>query len=568
MRYHVLACDYDGTLAHDGVVDEATVKALKRLRESGRRLIMVTGRELPDLQHVFPHLELFEHVVAENGALLYRPATREEHLLDEPASEKLVQRLRTLGVNPLSVGRVIVATRTPHEVEVLEAIRELGLEHQVIFNKGAVMVLPAGITKATGLAAALRELKLSAHNAVGIGDAENDHHMLALCECGVAVANALPSVKEQADWVTHGARGAGVVELIEKIIASDLAELGAVVLERHALTLGRAGDSDWHVAPYGTNLLLSGTSGSGKSTLATGWLERLSEQTYQYCVIDPEGDYDDVGAIVFGAPDRPPAIEQVIKALEDPDLSCAINLLGIPLTDRPGFFERLFSALLGLRARRGRPHWIVVDEAHHLLPPTQTSSEVLLAPELTGIVWITVHPDHMARAALELVDIVIAVGAAPDDTLKRFATAIGRAAPAVESPLEAGEAIGWEWRTGKPPRRFVSIPPRTERRRHDRKYAKGELPPEHSFYFRGPNGRLNLRAQNLQIFLQSADGVDDDTWLYHLKRGDYSRWLRESIKDDEVADAVARIEETPRPDPKSTRAEIRRLIEERYTAPA
>lgn len=568
MRYHVLACDYDGTLAHDGVVDEATVKALKRLRESGRRLIMVTGRELPDLQQVFPHLELFEHVVAENGALLYRPASREERLLDEPASEKLVERLRTLGVNPLSVGRVIVATRTPHEVEVLEAIRELGLEHQVIFNKGAVMVLPAGITKATGLAAALRELKLSAHNAVGIGDAENDHHLLALCECGVAVANAVPSLKEQADWVTNGARGAGVVELIEKMIASDLAELAPVVLERHALTLGRAGDSDWRVATYGANLLLSGTSGSGKSTLATGLLERLTEQTYQYCVIDPEGDYDDVGAIVFGTSDRPPAIEQVIKALEDPDLSCVINLLGVPMTDRPGFFERLFFGLLTLRTRRGRPHWIVADEAHHLLPQTQTSSEVLLARELTSLLWITVHPDHVARAALELVDIVIAVGTAPGETLTRFATAVGRSAPAVGGELAAGEAIGWEWRADKPPRRFVSIPPRTERRRHDRKYAKGELAPENSFYFRGPDGRLNLRAQNLQIFLQLADGVDDETWLHHLKRGDYSRWLRESIKDDELADAVARIEQTSRPDPKTTRAEIRRLIEERYTAPA
>ena len=225
MHYLALATDYDGTLASDGRVNEETLAALDRLRDSGRKLILVTGRHLDDLLNVFPEINLCEWVVVENGALLYRPATREEKPLGAPPPEEFVQGLQQRGVDPLAVGRVIVATWHPHENTVLDVIRNLGLEYQVIFNKGAVMVLPSGVNKASGLSAVLKELGLSPHNTVAIGDAENDHAFLDFCGCGVAVANALPMLKERADFVTKGDRGAGVVELIDKLIASDLAEL-------------------------------------------------------------------------------------------------------------------------------------------------------------------------------------------------------------------------------------------------------------------------------------------------------------------------------------------------------
>jgi hydroxymethylpyrimidine pyrophosphatase-like HAD family hydrolase len=224
MRYLALCCDYDGTLAQDGRVDRATLAGLEKLLASGRRLVMVTGRELPDLQATFPRLDLFERVVAENGALLYHPATKEEKPLAARPPDRFIERLRQRDVAPLSVGRVVVATWQPHEHAVLEAIHELGLDLQIILNKGAVMVLPAGVNKATGLSAALDEMGLSPHNAVGVGDAENDHAFLGLCECSVAVANALPTVKETADFTTRGDHGAGVVELIEELIATDLVD--------------------------------------------------------------------------------------------------------------------------------------------------------------------------------------------------------------------------------------------------------------------------------------------------------------------------------------------------------
>lgn len=233
MRYAALACDYDGTLARHGRVDPAALDALERVRASGRRLVLVTGRLIEDLLDVFPQASAFDRVVAENGGVLHDPATGQATPLGPPPPEGLVAGLRQRGVEPLSVGQVLVATWEPHEADVLEVIHAEGLEHQVIFNKGAVMILPPAVNKASGLAAALAELGLSAHNVVGVGDAENDHAFLGSCECAVAVANALPSLAEAADLVTARPDGAGVAELAAALVADDLAGLESRLGRHH-----------------------------------------------------------------------------------------------------------------------------------------------------------------------------------------------------------------------------------------------------------------------------------------------------------------------------------------------
>jgi len=218
MRYNTLACDYDGTLAANGTVEESTVSALRRFQSEGGRLLLVTGRELDEILRIFPHTDLFETVVAENGGVIYWPQTRRARGLAEAPPQSLVDALRKKGVQPLSIGRVILATVEPHEKAVLEAIHDLGLEYHIIFNKGAVMALPATVNKATGLKAALQELGIVPQQTAAVGDAENDHTMLQLCGFATAVANALPALKEHADLVTRAAAGAGVVELIETLI--------------------------------------------------------------------------------------------------------------------------------------------------------------------------------------------------------------------------------------------------------------------------------------------------------------------------------------------------------------
>jgi hydroxymethylpyrimidine pyrophosphatase-like HAD family hydrolase len=221
MKYRALATDYDGTIAHDGRVDEETLAALRRVRGAGYRLLLVTGRELGDLLNTFPHLDVFDRIVAENGAVLFDPVSAHAENLAPAPPPRLVDRLVSAGV-PLSVGRSVIATVEPHEHAVLAAIRDLGLEWHVIFNKGSVMALPGDVTKATGLRPALSALDLLPEETIGVGDAENDQVFLRHCGLAVAVANALDTLKAMADVVTVGARGAGVSELIARWLAGDL----------------------------------------------------------------------------------------------------------------------------------------------------------------------------------------------------------------------------------------------------------------------------------------------------------------------------------------------------------
>jgi HAD superfamily hydrolase (TIGR01484 family) len=564
MRYQALATDYDGTLAHHGRVSEKTVESLQSLLATGRRLIMVTGRELPELLDIFPQIELFEWVVAENGGLLYRPSTKEKKPLGETPPPQFLEALEAKGVGPISAGRSIVATWEPHEATVLETIRELGLEWQVIFNKGAVMALPAGVNKASGLTAALKEMQLSPHNVVGIGDAENDHAFLRLCEFSVAVANALAAVKDTADMATSADHGDGVIQLIEAILEDDLASYEHK-LARHHLVLGEADELQVRIPSYGRTVLVCGPSASGKSTLTTRLVEALDEQKYQFCLFDPEGDYENfAGAMVFGGATSPPEEDEVLQLLAKPDANAIVNLTGLRIPDRPPKFLELLGPVLQMRTRTGRPHWLIMDEAHHLMPADWLPPSGVLPHDISNMAMITVHPELLAKSLLERVDTLLITGKEAEEMLDTYCEAAGVAKPQMEPlDLEPGEVLMWLPRQDEPPTKFKAIRGKTEMKRHRRKYAEGELPPDRSFYFRGPEGKLNLRAQNLTIFLQLAEGVDDQTWEHHLRKGDYTRWLRDCVKDEDLAAAAKQVESLDIK-PAESREIIRAAIERDY----
>jgi HAD superfamily hydrolase (TIGR01484 family) len=421
------------------MVSKETLKALHEVRSSGRRLVLVTGRTLDDLQTVFTELELFDRVVAENGALLYCPATREQRLLADPPPKEFADELVKRGPARVSQGRVIVATRSPHETTAVEVIRELGLELQVIFNKGAVMILPSGVNKATGLNAALHELGLSRHNVVGVGDAENDHAFLSQCECSVAVENALEALKEKTDWVTVGADGEGTSELIRSLVATDLEFLA----ERlpHRLILGRKSDAtDVWIEPYGKNVLLAGTQDSLQYTLVHQFLDRLQELGYQFTLLDRNGNFPcSAAGTVLGDRERSPSIPQTMDLLSKPDQNVILNLSGIPSNERPSFYSGLWPRLQELRVRTGRPHWIVISESHDAPAATlqglQGMGEVMIVvPEL----------DRIPAQILDQMDLVIAFGAMPNRIFETFCKAIGQTRSAF-SPMtiQPGQSAGW-----------------------------------------------------------------------------------------------------------------------------
>ncbi|MGH7848163.1 MAG: HAD-IIB family hydrolase [Candidatus Binatia bacterium] len=568
MRYLVLVTDYDGTIATGGQAETTALQAIERLRMSGRRAILVTGRRVDDLLAVCPHLRLFDYVVAENGALIYEPRTCEQTLLGKPPPAEFVQRLKELTDGSIQAGKVVVSTWLPHHAIVLQTIQEMGLELQLIFNREAVMVLPCGVNKASGMDYALRKLGFSPHEAVGIGDAGNDHSFLERCECAVAVANAVPSIRELAAFTTKSEAGRGVAELIEELIANDLSRMHGR-MEKNLLTIGLGPNgAPVTVPPYGLNILIAGPSGSGKSTVTAGIVERLIDGTYQVCIVDPEGDYATLPEVLtLGSPGHAVTVNQALAVLEDPKMNLNMNLLGISLADRPEYFGHLFPNLQAMRTRTGRPHWIVLDEAHHMLPADWGHVGKALPQRLGETVLVTVHPEHVAPLTLSLVDVVILVGPFPEKTLKAFADAAGQTFTWPEGlSHQRGHAVVWFPRNGEAPFSMKLRSGRAERIRHLRKYAEGNMR-NNSFYFRGPAGGHNLKAQNLVIFAQIAEGIDEETWLFHLRRADYSRWFRDAVKDTYLADQTERIEQRQDLRPAETRDLIRSFIEARYTLP-
>jgi HAD superfamily hydrolase (TIGR01484 family) len=569
MRYLALATDYDGTIAGDGIVEQSTIEALKLVKQSGRKIILVTGREMPSLMRCFPEWEIFDAIVAENGALLVVPATKHEELLCEPPSQALVDRLKAHDVEPLSVGKGILATWVPNDGLVLESIKELGLESQIIFNKGAVMILPPGVNKASGLAAALKHLQLSPHNVIGVGDAENDHAFLTASEFSVALDNALPALKERADLVTKGKRGAGVEELIKQLLEDDLLSLSP---KRHFISGGERPDGEkLMIDPHNTGILICGSSGAGKSTTTLGIIDQLCKSEYQFCLIDPEGDYESFhNAVVIGDSERAPTVEEVLQLMADPTKSVIVNLLGIALEDRPSFFTELLPRLQELRTSLGRPHWTVVDEAHHMFPVEWQKMSGLAPENLRSILMITVHPELIAPEVYSSVDLLIAIGDKAHDKIKMFAKHASLEAPKLPKAkaLEQGYGLGWLVKESKEVELLKLERSEIEKVRHKRKYAEGQLPEERSFYFRGPDGKLNLRVQNLALFTQTAKGVDDDTWVFHLRNHDYSSWFKEFIKDEELSNETKMIESKKNISARETRELICAAIEKRYTLPA
>jgi hypothetical protein len=358
-----------------------------------------------------------------------------------------------------------------------------------------------------------------------------------------------------------------VAELIEGVLKDDLRSLTSVLV-RHNVLLGHdQRGQQVTIPPYGSSLLIAGPSGSGKSSVLTGIQERLLSAEYQICLVDPEGDFDDLdGTVNVGDAEHPPAVREVLSLIEKFQ-NPVVNLLGVRLPDRPGFFSRLLPQLQEIRVHTGRPHWLIIDEAHHLLPESWRPAHITMPQELHSTIYVTVHPDHVSRAALQSVDVVLAVGRDPFQTISAFA---GRAQVQLANrdlrvELDKSQALAW-FRDSNEVMIVEIEPSKGDRRRHRRKYAEGDIQ-EKSFYFRGPEGKLNLRAQNLAIFVQLAEGVDDETWVHHLRQNDYSRWVRDAIKDHHLADELEDVENSDS-DPSSSRRQIIEAIERQYTSAA
>jgi hypothetical protein len=382
------------------------------------------------------------------------------------------------------------------------------------------------------------------------------------CGCSVAVDNALKAVKNTADIVTKGKRGPGVEELIRKLLKHDH-DLG--IKRRDGVAVGKANEKDAVIWPTDT-VLVAGSSGIGKSTLATALAERFAERKYQFCIIDPEGDYDGLqDAIGIGDGKSTPTKEQVLNLLGQIETNVVVNLLAVRAEDRPEFAVELMPEIARLRSKTARPHWLIIDEAHHLLPNKRADMKVLISAEMPGTILITVDPGALAAEALKLVTAVIAIGPDANEIVTTVAKAAGVAGPKATKPLKDEQVLFW--RPDEDPSLVTAVEPRQSLKRHSRKYAEGTLDEKGSFYFTGSEDTMKLRAQNLELFVQIAEGIDDATWEHHLRAGDYSRWFRNQIRDKKLAKEAANAEENKTLSAKESRQIILEAVRRRYTAP-
>ncbi|MGV6394096.1 HAD-IIB family hydrolase [Pseudomonas caspiana] len=557
MHFLALAVDYDGTIAENGSVPPQVCASLTTLKNSGRKLLLVTGRELQALKHHFPHLDLFDLVIAENGALLYDPVTDTEELIAEPASIDLVSRLRDKGVSPLSVGRSVIATWHPWEEAVINSIRELGLELQMTFNKDAIMILPPGVNKASGLAAALRTLGICELNVVGVGDAENDHSFLSICGCSAAVSNAIDSIKASADICLSVDHGRGVCELVDMLLEKDAT---LVPIERIGLELGQTIDARKVWMPAESVLLVIGNSGSGKSSYVTWLTERMVHAHQGFCIIDPEGDYLTLeDAVTVGGLIVPPTTEESVHHLLQAQLNVVVSALALDPPARVQLFGEMLPFIQDLRRVSGRPYWLIVDEAHYMLPHCAVWPPGFLGN--MGAIIVALDFDQVCPAVLDGVNVLVTLGSTARELVEQFAKHIQRRCPDFPERSPGPEyACLWDLHDGAEVVLLKQLSPMQKHHRHSGKYVAGDVGAWHAFRFPA----LGQNASNLTEFLSLSTRLEDSALRDYMSAGDFSKWFREVIRDDVLANKTHQVETDATLAPKEALKQISHLVHSRY----
>jgi hypothetical protein len=556
----VLACDLDGTLAENGQVDPQTWDALRQARLAGLVLILVTGRTLDSFISELPFAELCEAIVAENGAVIYFPR---RDLVMTPfggMDPGLLQRLQALNV-PLERGIAIASSRVPYDQVIFKALQEMRTPLAVEYNREAFMLLPPGASKGQGLLLALQELGYSPHNVLACGDAENDRSLFQVAELSVAVANARSALKEHADTTLEQPDGEGVRILLRDLLAGKRIKRRARPGRR--IVLGnRMSGGPLYLDPsilVENNLGIFGSSGSGKSWLAGLLVEEMLKQKYQVCVIDPEGDYRGLGmspnTLLLGGPQKAlPSVEDVVNLCEWQEISLILDLSMYSVDDRIRFVDEFLTVLRGLRTRRGRPHFILVDEVQLFCPSHDVRLIDLLLDSMQwgGFTIVSYRLSLIPPRLLNALEGLLLTRLRLPEELSTLQPHLDR--------LRGGEI-----RTGLPnlPQGYAYLLHNPEHGnssveegaikfrvglrsiphvRHLYKYLRSPVPAWKAFHFHTPAGSsLDWTAGNLWEFRNALAEAPVESIAYHLYRGDFEHWLGEVIHDEELVRRVHKV---------------------------
>jgi hydroxymethylpyrimidine pyrophosphatase-like HAD family hydrolase len=543
MKLSVLALDYDGTITRDDRPDASVLSAVADARRRNVTVILVTGRILGDLRRVAGDLQFVDGIVAENGALIHFPGTGHTTILAPLIPQAFVARLEELGI-PFRAGQCLVDADASSAHRLLDVIRELELPIVLSFNRSRVMALAQGVSKATGLGAALDMLRASPRNTVAIGDAENDHELLRFSEVGAAVEWGSRSLQAAADLVITGKDPSAVGDFIGRVAASG--RLPTPVRARRRLLIGHTEDGrEFSLAVRGRNVLIIGETNSGKSWLAGLLCERLILHGYSLCVIDPEGDYRTLGALpgvtVLGGEEPPPSPRALLHELRYPDRSVVIDLSSLEHQAKFEYIRSVLPALNVMRRRTGTPHRIVVDEGHYFL--SDAIDRRLLDLDFNGYTVVTYWPSQLPAelvAATEVILVTRESNLGEIEALRKHCPACRHLSPEAwhtlpHLRLDQAVALPVTDEAGAELRTFIIGERLTPHVRHRQKYVDVPVPDNRAFVFGSGRRSVTARAHTLREFVDVLETLDVTQGSGYLRRRDFSRWIGDVFGDHALA---------------------------------
>ncbi len=553
MKLSTLALDFDGTIAQNDVLDPEVRKAIAEARAQGVVVLLVTGRILENLGRVTGDLHFVE-VVSENGAVIYFPDSGYSRVLADPPPSALLKALRTEGVT-FAVGQSIIDADSNTASRILAILQRLELPRVLLFNRSRVMVLPQAISKATGLGEALAILRLSPHNAVAIGDAENDHELLHSCELGVAVAWGSEALKASADHVLPGDGPPAVAGYIRALLKNRL--IPEPVKTRRHLVLGHTDDGGpLALAIRGRNLLVAGDPKTGKSWVTGLLCEQSILYGYSLCILDPEGDYTSLealrGVVVFGGAYPLPRPREFLHALRHADVSIVVDLSHTSHQEQLRYMETVLPALATLRRHTGLPHRIIVDEAHYFLNDPNVPDIDILDIDAGGYTLVSYRASKVRRDLLATCEAIIVTRESdPQEVRALHALCHSCAGPKSESEwallfesLVVGEAVALpitEEAAGDV-RRIRLSPRLTPHVRHLAKYVDLPVSEGHAFVF-WRDGSPGRRARTLREFVSIVEHSPVTSLDGHFQRHDFSNWIMGVFGDYPLAKTLRLIED-------------------------
>jgi hydroxymethylpyrimidine pyrophosphatase-like HAD family hydrolase len=556
MKLKTIALDYDGTIADEGRLNPDVRKAIARAREHGILVLIVTGRILGELRAVAGELTFVDAVVAENGAVIAFPASGRSTVLHSPPSRQFLDSLAGRGV-PFTTGEVVVEAEAIHAPAVLEVIRQLEQPLSLLFNRSRMMILPQAISKATGCAAALDALRLSAHNVLAIGDAENDYELLRMAEFGVAVQWGSEGLKAVADEVLDGTGPAAVAGYLDAQVTRAAAGRGLRVRrQQRRLVLGTTTDGeDISLEVTGRNVVISGDPRSGKSWVAGLLCEQLILYGYSVFVVDPEGDYSTLEALprvsVLGGDDPPPKPHDLLRLLRHPDRSIVLDLSRLTHSEKCDYLRETLPQIALIRQRNGLPHRVLVDEAHYFFREGVLAG--LFDHDSGGCTATTYQTAHLHPDLLHAADVVLVTRATDPQEIATLAEAVGASAEveqcsqiladlAVDEVALLPNAAEAHGRI----RRIRLVERLTPHVRHRSKYLDVPVADHHAFAFCHNGCASEQVARTLNEFVDIVATAAPQSLAIHLQRGDFSRWIVEVFGDRQLATTIRRLEDNHR----------------------